>query len=122
MRKQAQTKAAKLQSQADRLFQVGMLEKYPRSVISGQIAQVIHHFIPKSVSNRLRYDEKNGISLTNAEHCRLHQSPDPEIESRIIQIKGKKWLDYILKSKHQLIKTDVVYYEQVIRHLEKLVV
>jgi hypothetical protein len=119
MRRHAKTPSAKAQAEADRLIQEVGKKKFPRSLISNEPTQVLHHFFPKSVSNRLRYDWDNLIPLTNAEHCRLHQSPDPEIESRIIAIKGKRWLTSLLARKRELIKTDRIYYETQISRLKE---
>ena len=58
---------SKLQKQADTLMQeVGKL-KYPKSLVSGLPTQVMHHYVPKSVSSGLRYDWDNLIPLTNGE-------------------------------------------------------
>jgi hypothetical protein len=118
MRHHSLSLAKRLQAEADKLIQEIGKKKFPRSLISNEPTQVLHHFFPKSVSSCLRYDWDNLIPLTSAEHCRLHQSPDPEIESRIITIKGKRWLTSLLARKRELIKTDRIYYETQISRLK----
>ncbi len=85
----------------------------PKSILSGLPTQVMHHFVPKSVSARLRYDWDNLIPLTNGEHMRLHQSGDPSYEMRIVEIKGKDWWQSIKSRKIEIIKVNVGYYKEV---------
>ena len=102
----------------DRLMQEVGRKRYPVSLISGQPTQVMHHFVPKSVSSNLRYDFDNLIPLTNAEHCRLHQSPDPTTEQMIRTLKGDIWWHKLRTRKQQIIKVNVEYYKQVKDALE----
>ena len=110
----------KLQKHCDALIQqIGKL-KWPHSLISGLPTQVIHHFHPKSVSNALRYDWANLVPLTNGEHMRHHQAGDPAIHGAVIQKRGKKWHDTLLKRRWQeSVKTDKAYYMNVKIKLEK---
>ena len=110
---------AKLQKQADTLMQeVGKL-KYPKSLVSGLPTQVMHHYVPKSVSSGLRYDWDNLIPLTNGEHCRLHQSPDPDIENKILFKKGgEKWYQQLRFRGNQYHKVNVQMYRDIIARLE----
>lgn len=101
----------KMQEVGQRLF--------PRSILSGNPTQVMHHFVPKSVSARLRYDWDNLIPLTNAEHMRLHQSGDPDYEHQIIQKKGVEWYENLRKRGREIIKINVSYYKEVLRELEE---
>lgn len=91
---------------------------YPKSLLSGQQTQVMHHFFPKSVSARLRYEWSNLIPLTNGEHMRLHQSGDPTYEQRIIQIKGQDWFDRLQKMRQEGVKVNVSYYQNVFEILQ----
>lgn len=109
----------KLQKQADKLMQeVGKI-KYPKSLLSNSQTQVMHHFFPKSVSSMLRYDWDNLIPLTNGEHCRLHQSPDPTTNALIIQNKGgMDWFNALKRRSVQYHKVNRQMYEEVIEKLE----
>jgi hypothetical protein len=82
-----------LRRQADHLFQIKLIKLKPKSIISGEPTEVIHHFVPKSQSNNLRYDTQNGIPLTNKEHCQHHLSGDPFIVAMIVNTLGKEWFD-----------------------------
>ena len=110
----------KIQRTCDALMQqVGKL-KNPKSIISGVPTQVHHHLIPKSVSSMLRYDWNNLIPLTNGEHCRLHQSPDPTIEMKIVEIRGGiDWFNKLKEKGRQYNKVNRQYYEDIKLKLEK---
>jgi hypothetical protein len=103
----------KLQRTCDALMQQTGKLKYPTSLISGLPTQVMHHYIPKSVSSILRYDWDNLIPLTNGEHCRLHQSPDPTTNTRILQKKGMEWFEELKRKSTQINKVNRDYYEGV---------
>lgn len=105
---------------ADKLFQQKLKALWPKSIISGLPTQVIHHYVPKSVSSRLRYDIKNGVPLTNGEHMRHHQAGDPIIHLTVEDKRGKEWIEYIKKARYETIKTDVTFYENAIKELEAL--
>ena len=98
--------------------QVGKLRN-PKSILSGLPTDVQHHFIPKSVSSMLRYDWDNLIPLTNAEHCRLHQSPDPTTNARILEIKGMEWFKELKRRSVMYHKVNMEMYRQVKAKLEK---
>lgn len=108
-----------LQKKADkRMQEIGKILN-PRSLISGQPTQVMHHLLPKSVSARLRYDWENLIPLTNAEHCRLHQSGDPSIEMEIVKKRGGiEWFEKLRAKGRETIKVNRLYYENVMEKLE----
>lgn len=91
----------------------------PKSLISGLPTEVMHHFVPKSVSANLRYDWANLIPLTNGEHMRLHQSGDPEYEMQIVRIKGQEWYESLRKRGREIIKVNVEYYKNVYEDLIK---
>jgi len=65
-----------------------------------------HHFVPKSQSNILRYDPKNGIGLCHAHHF-LHHLGDPFIQQKIIEKRGKKWFEYIKSKRHEIMKKNI---------------
>jgi len=107
----------KFERQADALFQIRMKEKYPRSIVSGLPTEVIHHFVPKSQSNNLRYDELNAIPLTNGEHFRHHNTSDPSVMVCAIKERGQKWADDLQIRRHIICKHTKEYLESVIEKL-----
>lgn len=90
----------------------------PKCLICGNKCQVMHHFIPKSVSARLRYEWDNLIPLCNPCHMRLHQSGDPHYEVTIIEKKGQEWYQKLRMMKREIIKVNKGYYEEVLASLE----
>ena len=113
-------KLGKLQKECDTLMQQVGKKIYKNSILGGP-TQVMHHLIPKSVSARLRYDWENLIPLTNAQHCRLHQSPDDETVVQIIKAKGGiEWYEKLRKIGRETIKVTRDYYLSVKEILEKL--
>lgn len=108
-----------LRNRADKLYQQVFKLKYPKSILSGQPTEVIHHMIKKSESSRLRYDGDNAIPLTTAEHCALH-CHETIYSGRIIQIKGLPWFQTLLSRKVELVKTDRQFYLDAIKKLEDI--
>jgi hypothetical protein len=107
----------KLEKRADALYQIRCRELKPLSIISGEPTEVIHHFVPKSQSNNLRYDISNGIPLTNREHCRHHLSGDPSIVAKIVIEYGTDWYNILQQKRHQIQKHTKEYLEGVIDRL-----
>lgn len=108
----------KLQANCDKKMQIYGKQLFPKSILSGEPTQVMHHFFPKSVCARLRYDWDNLIPLTNGEHMRLHQSGDPSYEMRIKEAKGDKWYESLIIKKREMIKVNKEYYEIVSEKLD----
>ena len=109
-----------LEKKADKLFQVQLIKLMPRSIISGEPTEVIHHYIYKSQSNNLRYDIDNGIPLTNKEHCRHHLSGDPSIVAGIIAVRGIEWHDSLQKKRRTICHLNKGYLQETITRLENL--
>lgn len=119
-RKERKLSLSGWRKKCDRLMQEVGHRIAPKSVISGLPSEVMHHFVPKSVSANLRYYWPNLIPLTTAEHCRLHQSPDPTIEQMIRSIKGDAWWEDLQSKKRIIIKVNQAYYKEVYQELLKL--
>lgn len=107
----------KLEKRADALYQIRCRELKPVSIISGEPTEVIHHFVPKSQSNNLRYDMSNGIPLTCGEHFRHHTCGDPIIMSTIIAKNGLAWSNLLNKKRHIICKHTKEYLEGIIESL-----
>ena len=78
----------------DKIYQQEMIEQNPVSILGGR-TEVIHHFIYKAHSTFLRYEPKNGIPLTNAQHLQLHMKGG--LEAEIGRLMGKERLDWLLE-------------------------
>jgi hypothetical protein len=109
-----------LQKQADKLYQIKLIELKPFSVVSGLPTEVIHHYIPKSQSAYLRFDWDNGVPLTNSEHFAHHTKGDPEIAAKILKHYGEKWHDTLNQRRHIIQKTNKSYLLEIIEDLTKL--
>ena len=88
-----------------------MREKHKGEVceLCGEPFTVSHHFIPKSKSIALRYDEKNLILLCKRCHFCIHRTTHKYTQGALIgHLRGLKWIDYInthnVKSKPLTIK------------------
>jgi hypothetical protein len=115
------SKIGTLQRKCDRLMQEAGKKLFPKSIISGRPTEVMHHYIPKSVCSALRYDFENLIPLTNAEHCRLHQSPDPSYEVVIYaKMGGETWWQRLQQKRWQTMKVNREYYQKVYEKLSNL--
>ena len=105
-------------NQADKLMQIAGKIKNPKCLLCGNQTQVMHHFVPKSVSSRLRYDWDNLIPLCNPCHFRLHQSGDPDYEQRIIDKKGgQEWYKNIRQRGRETIKVNILHFKEEIEKL-----
>jgi len=106
-------------NKADKLFQQVCLLLNPYSMVSGKPAQVTHHFIPKSLSNALRYDIENGITLTNGEHLQHHSQGDPEIYEKMTANKSPEWFAHIRTKRREIIKPTLTWYKSKIDELNE---
>lgn len=117
MKKKKLPSLAKLRKDADRLYQEVGMRGNPLCEICGKPAQVIHHYVPKSVSSALRYYLPNGIKLCNGCHMRLHRSGDPEYENKIKDKRGQDWLNDLRNERKRPVKISVGYYQRIIEDL-----
>ena len=118
-RNKTRAKIKRLTKKADKLYQLWLIREKPKSYVSGQPTEVIHHFVYKSQSNNLRYDFKNGTPLTHREHSRHHLSGDFSIHGDIQKKMGTKWYDDLQLRRRPICKLNVGYLEEVIKRLEK---
>ena len=109
-----------LLKQADKLYQITLIKLKPKSVVSGLPTEVIHHYVPKSQSNNLRYDPENGVPLTNKEHTRHTLSGDPSIVADILKANGQQWHDSLQEKRKIICKFNKGYLKGVIKRLEAL--
>ena len=111
----------KLEKYADSLFQQAGKKMFSMSLVSGLPVEVIHHFVPKSQSNNLRYDFDNAIPLTNGEHFRHHNTGDPSIVSTIIEKRGLDWVERLNLRRRVSVKQTKERLEAVIVELETII-
>lgn len=117
MRKIKSPSIKKLRNKADKLYQEVGMKGNPICEICGVRAQVIHHYIAKSVSSALRYYRSNGIPLCNGCHMRLHFSGDPEYENKIKEKRGQEWLNDLRDKRKKPVKISAGYYQRIIENL-----
>ena len=94
-----------LKAKADRA-----LQDYFRSILKvcemcGGPYQVAHHFIFKSQSNYLRYEEKNLIWVCQKCHYKFHNSYAQSMVAQLIKQRGQEWSDWI-EARKRLLKSD----------------
>ena len=92
----------KLKSEADRAMQDHFRRVKTKCEMCGGQYQVAHHFIHKSQSNYLRYDEKNLIFICNSCHSKFHRFPEPMMAIWAERLRGTAWVKYIEKYRHTL--------------------
>jgi len=124
MRRHAKTENGQLQMKADRLLQQVFTKLFTHCEMCGQPVSCAHHFIEKSKSNILRYDFKNLVPVCQSCHTKFHNKfgfskGTYDIIDALIRKRGKKWLNYIEKTRHKIIKTDKIWYNAIINSLEK---
>lgn len=107
-----------LKRKADKLYQIKYIPEKPYSLVSGRPTEVLHHFIPKSQSSNLRYDPKNGIPLTNAEHFAHHTVGDPTILMAIEKNLGKDTVDYLQEARRMICTLNIGYMNVIIERLQ----
>jgi 5-methylcytosine-specific restriction endonuclease McrA len=108
-------KIAKLRKECDKLYQTALLKKNKTCFGCGRRAEVIHHFIPKSLSAFLRYDEMNGTPLCNSCHFSHHSKYDPAILLKVREKMGEERVKYLLdhRKTEERRKGQVGYYEEI---------
>ena len=108
-------KQTTLRRKADKLYQL----KYrgTECLACGKPAEVVHHFIPKSQSNNLRYDPDNAISLCNSCHFSHHTKGDPHIVSTIIEKNGLEWVNELQNKRSVICKFGIGYLQDKIEEL-----
>ena len=102
-KKKKKDKRTQLKRELDKLIQEIYVRKYPYCLVCNDKTDEMHHFIPKSRSLFLRYDERNLIPLCKRCHC-AHHFGDPTIHVVILRKKGCKWYESIIKDRYKIMK------------------
>lgn len=114
-------KTKTLRNKSDKLFQQVGRQLYNSCLVCGKPISCLHHYFPKSTCSALRYDIQNGIPICAGCHLQ-HHSGNPAIHNMINRIKGKKWLEELEAKKRNLfVKTNIAYYENVIKNFKKII-
>ena len=98
------TSLKKLKKALDRLVQEKFRKPGDKCLVCGNPAQVLHHYIQKSQSMNLRFDDDNLILLCNSCHCKHHQGGDPKIHQEILRKKGHEWADFLEERRRIIFK------------------
>lgn len=102
----------------DRCQEIGR-RIYQYCEVCGKPMSCLHHFFPKSVSSRLRYDWDNLIPICRGCHSRHHQAGDPRIHETIKRSRGGDgWYDALVRRKYEAVKLSKSYYELILEKLE----
>lgn len=114
-----------LEKTAGRLWKEACYVKWgDNCTCCGAQATVFHHFVPKSISNNLRYDVLNGVPVCQRCHYLIHFTHDTlkrrYLEDAIIKKRGKKWITYISKEKGTRINKNKMWFEEQIERLKCL--
>ena len=92
------------------------------SVCGAEVVSV-HHFIPKSKSNFLRYDVANGVPICRKCHWTVHFEKDPlkrrAVEDKIMGNRGADWIDYISFHKNIRVKKNLKWFKDTYNRLMK---
>lgn len=101
------------QKKCDTKLQLRGKALFKKCEICSKPMSCLHHFFPKSVSSRLRYDWDNLIPICNACHMRHHQANDPRIHGTVIQKRGISWYENLVIKKYEEVRTNVAYYKYI---------
>lgn len=109
-----------LKKKANDLWRIRGLELEPLCCVCGKKAVLRHHFIAKSLSNSLRFDIKNGISMCWHHHQCFHSMGDPDIYEAMTRNKSAEWFAHIKTMRRKEVNTNLSFYEESVKILEKL--
>ena len=108
-----------LKNKADKLLQLKFLETNKKCIVCGQSPVVGHHYIYKSQSKFLRYQECNMVPLCSTCHTRHHLSGDPRIVQTILKKKGMAWADSLDEKRKVKVKFNKEYLKSIIEELNE---
>lgn len=107
----------KLETRADLLLQSKYTRENPECLVCGQSTSEMHHYIPKSQSNTLRYSPNNLVPLCRGCHFRHHNTGDPRIMATILRKKGLEWDEQLNIERRKITKNTKDYLEGIIESL-----
>ncbi len=83
-------------------------------------AYCCHHYIEKSLSNRLRYELFNGIRVCKKCHNAIHSTSDPAIFRKMDKVLGKKKIRKLEKLRRDEVKVCEEWYQNNLERLKKI--
>ena len=130
--KRGKSPVALLKAKCDKVMQQIYTAKNPKCDICGKPTYCMHHFVEKSRSNRLRYEEENIIPLCQLCHSYVHNKmykfmlnnvnrSHSYVDMIINKRGGKEWKDKMERIGREEIKTNLQYYQDKFESLSKLV-
>ena len=81
--------------------------------------ELVHHFVLKSHSNRLRYEEINLIPVCKVCHSKLHGFHGELINATIILKRGQVWLQRLRELEHEKISLGINKLKEIIQKYEQ---
>lgn len=106
-------------NKCDKLLSPIIVKMYGKCELCGRPANVAHHFVHKSKSNKLRYEIINLIPLCNSCHFALHHN-ESEYAAKIVKKRGLLWFDTLEVLKRESIKVNRSYYQKIYQQLSSL--
>jgi len=106
-----------LEKHADKLLQEKYVQLNTKCLVCGDQTSEMHHYIPKSQSNNLRYDPLNLVPLCKRCHCRHHLSGDPSIVAEIIRKNGLTWDEDLQRRRHIICKLNKEKLQEIVKTL-----
>lgn len=114
---------------ADKALQKYIVARHPQCEACGGPVSCSHHWIEKSRSNRLRYDEENQVPLCRRCHFFIHNRAGKlvlnnvvrshDIQDVIIKKRGRKWKNKMDRVGREVIKADLAFYQKALDYYEK---
>jgi len=105
--KKKPSKKQLLKKELDKLIQQKYVPLHKHCLICTRPVSCMHHYIQKSQSLWLRWDERNLIPICAYHHCLHHQSGDPRVHQEILKKKGHKWADELEKERRIIFKDTI---------------
>lgn len=106
-----------LRNKTDKLLTPWIIGKHELCECCGSKATVAHHWIEKSRSSNLRYDERNLISLCGSCHIKIHNrfgnsvTGCLDVAEAIIKKRGLKWKNEMDLEGRKVVKTNADFYQ-----------
>lgn len=116
------TTKQRLRIKADKLYIEKVMKlRGDTCELCGRPAKTVHHFIPKSRSEAVRYDPDNGVVICQGCHKKIH-SWDPYLSGKVVAQRGSKWYNDLDKRSRDLKsgRVTVKYLKDIINILESV--
>jgi len=117
LRKKTRDPRKALLRKADDLLQDYYRQNFPTTLCEGCGCQfnLMHHFVLKSHSNRLRFEPLNLIPLCKVCHSKVHGFHGELVNAEIILKRGKNWLKKLRELEREKINLGIKDLENILR-------